>query len=263
MGTSYQMSVLIIYIILAPVFFLADGRLYLINIGTNTTNSSNIEAGEDYSNEYQLTNGVCHQPVIRKCIKRTKMWTYDKNYATCFPYSGCKEGSGNQFNSKAECEKKCMEVPLEDCERPFFEFIVAEEHVVNPNGLSNKEACKDKCEDDECVHFSYLEKDSKCYHVMNYNQIGILPLESRDYQYNKTQCQTFCKRTKDCVQFDWREQTLPDTENTRVYVCMLMQKMNQVIERQSLEGKSVVGNKDSCGIKESEDICHVHFGCGI
>merc|ERR1712142_21587 len=59
--------------------------------------------------------GVCNQPygVIGSCRQRTTMWTYHKYHQKCLPYWGCKEGNGNKFNSKAECEKKCVAVSHE------------------------------------------------------------------------------------------------------------------------------------------------------
>merc|ERR1712142_1056501 len=62
--------------------------------------------------------GVCNQPygVIGSCRQRTTMWTYHKYHQKCLPYWGCKEGNGNKFNSKTECEKKCIAVSHEeDC----------------------------------------------------------------------------------------------------------------------------------------------------
>merc|ERR1711872_535016 len=57
-----------------------------------------------------MEQGVCNEPqgVVGNCRQRVTMWTYYKAYRKCLPYFGCREGNGNKFNSKAECENLCV-----------------------------------------------------------------------------------------------------------------------------------------------------------
>jgi len=52
---------------------------------------------------------VCNLPKAVPCYKnRLTKWTYDKERNKCLPYFGCEEGKGNRFDSRKECEKKCL-----------------------------------------------------------------------------------------------------------------------------------------------------------
>jgi len=60
--------------------------------------------------ELEMEPDVCDEPtgVVGSCRRRITMWTFHKYYRKCVPYFGCKEGKGNKFNSRKECENKCI-----------------------------------------------------------------------------------------------------------------------------------------------------------
>ena len=55
------------------------------------------------------SSGVCNEPrgPTGHCEQLVTVYTFDKYSQKCLPYFGCKEGNGNNFNSKEECERKC------------------------------------------------------------------------------------------------------------------------------------------------------------
>merc|ERR1712142_367498 len=71
---------------------------------------------------FNKLQNVCDEPKgdSGPCEAEGRRWTFDKISRKCemFSYGGCK-GNGNNFNTKAECEKKCDALSDQDvCDEP-------------------------------------------------------------------------------------------------------------------------------------------------
>jgi len=158
----------------------------------------------------------------------------------------------------------------EVCKPYDYGQIVKDEHKADAtyDNAPNREFCIQKCkegitgpqgidvpESQSCIYFYFDETQKRCYFVES-KASGVLPITDNfnDLPSGPEECHILCKKSKDCLQWDWRVQKLnivrynEDGDPVEFFiwisVCMRMKEMNEV--KKSFTGKSAVGTKYSC-----------------
>ncbi|BHF58856.1 zinc-containing alcohol dehydrogenase [Sparganum proliferum] len=116
-------------------------------------NGNNFETKEECEEKCMETAArfagmdVCKLPQeVGPCRAMIKRFAYDDTAKACVPftYGGC-QGNGNNFETKEECEEKCMEALDDPCKQPIE---VGPCFALIPRFAFNKTVGK-------CVHFNY------------------------------------------------------------------------------------------------------------
>merc|ERR1712142_941791 len=137
-------------------------------------------------------------------------------------------------------------------------YIIDSEDKFTPSnrGVSDLGGCKDWCHNIETCIQAFFHKDGinpndtgTCYAAES-NTPGLIPLEDRYRQYTREECHNMCRRTENCLQWDWRLYDHKDFGGITFSICRMSSKVHQVHlrgrTRKYWKEGSAVGTKHSC-----------------